>query len=67
VESLIVGLAAGLVVSWATRATGANAAIARANTQLIDFKTRLFMRFSSAIQADDQWIGKFASTISGSD
>jgi hypothetical protein len=45
-----VDLPAGVAESWADRATGAIAAIANTITQLIDFKTRTFMRFSSTIK-----------------
>jgi hypothetical protein len=41
-------------VTWAPRATGNNAAIARAKIQLIDFDTTDLMRLSSAIKLNDQ-------------
>jgi hypothetical protein len=38
-----------VAVAWAASAAGVKAAIANATVQLIDFKTRKFMRLSSAI------------------
>jgi hypothetical protein len=54
---------AGLAASWAATARGKTAAAARARTQLTDFETREYMRFSSATDLNGKWITAVLSSL----